>query len=187
MSRKWKVITSASLACFVIIGACVLMQWANSPARRIINTTHDNNTASSTTKPPELISTAFFTTRIPSGFRIQTTENATSPSMLQLTAFATYGSDVQIGITTAPLPHEGLTGVADYLYRLKSDQVYEQITPIAFPAGSPTFRKQTNGTELTSFLLNNGRYASVVVTSSSTDMATLGSIVGIMAENWEWL
>lgn len=173
--------------CLIIIGLCFFIQWANSPSKQTTIINSDTDTSSTIIKPDTVVTTNIFTTHIPSGFRFQIASDPHDSSRIQVTAFSTQKTDMQIGIVAAPLPYDGLNGVADYLYRLKTPDSYESIDSVAFPAESPTFRKKNNGSELTSFIMRNNQYCSVVVSGSNVSTATLDSVMYTLAKNWRWL
>lgn len=185
MSRAWKRGIIVGISLIISTGIYFVIQWANSPSKQ----TFYPEAAAPTKQTQSVeapIATHFFTTNVPPGFRTQITENAKDPSMVQVTSFATDNSSIQIGIATAPLPTDGFTGVADYLYRIKSTE-YQQVASTAFPADSPTFYKQSGGVEMTSFLRSGGRYASVVVSGTAASNAELQRVTAVVAKNWQWL
>ncbi|MEO5950708.1 MAG: hypothetical protein ABIQ04_04635 [Candidatus Saccharimonadales bacterium] len=186
MSRKSKLLIIGIVA-VILLAICtiLLVKWANSPSTKTITLESQVDTPSEPTE--KTVSTALFMTSLPSDFEVQTKESPTDSAVIQLTAFKSKGADIQVGITTGTLTAEGIKGVADYLYRLKSKDTYEQITPIVFPVGTPTFHKIKEGTEITSFLIQNNRYASISITGGSGDDQSLRDVLTIVAKNWRWM
>lgn len=186
MTRKWKIIAVIVIALIItVVAVNYIVQWANSPSNQPVTIT------TTTTQPAviqnQTLSTDFFTTAIPSDFKVQVNKNQKDPTMVQVSAFQAHGVGTQIGITTAPLTSEGLTGVASYLYRIRNHQLYEQIPNTVFPNGSTTFRALTGDGEVTAFLVNSGRYASVAVSGGGTNNPEIDSLITVIAKTWKWL
>ncbi len=186
MNRTWKVAVSMAILLVIIIGTIMFIQWGNSPSRKtvVVSTTRPED---SLPKPDQTVTTPFFTTHIPDGFRIETTQNPANTSMVHMTAFAIGGGDLQVGITSSLLTSEGLSGVADYNFRLKTPDQYEQTKSTLFPPGSVSFRKLNGPPETTVFIVHNNRYASVVVGGNVVDSTKIDTTLSILANNWKWL
>lgn len=178
-----RVVISVAIVVGLGIGAWLFLSWANSPARQRVSV-GEIPTSMDTT--PKDIATDFFATKVPAGYRVQTSTNPSDSDMVQLTAFDTSGNETQIGITTALLSSEQLSGVADYLYRVKRTDIYETVATIGFASDNPTFRKK-DGTEVTTFIVHDQRYASIAISGQAANSATFTKIRTLIAENWRWL
>ncbi|HEY5139012.1 MAG TPA: hypothetical protein VIJ25_06795, partial [Methylococcales bacterium] len=97
-----------------------------------------------------------------------------------------HGSNIQIGITSSILTSDGLDGVPGYLYRVRSTTLYERTTSTIFPAQTPVFRKITDNTEITCFLVHDNRYAVIAIAGGVGDDDNLSDIFETVAKNWQW-
>lgn len=176
----------ASAIIIVIVATCtwLLLRWANSPVtQRVIST--DIATQSDANDTTD-VTTEYYTTKLPANYRVDMNPNPSDPHMLQLSAFPTDDRRVQVGITTALLPADGLNGIADYIYRVKQTATYVPVTTLVFSGDSREFQKQGGG-ELSSFVINGSRYASITISGEGTTDSDLQAIQQLIAANWHWL
>ena len=165
-------------------GLWLFLVWANSPVKQSASVP---NTASRNEVGEQVVGTTFFSTLVPADFRVQSTENPNNPDMLHLTAFENHGNGLQVGITTALLPKDGLNGVADYLFRIRNTDRYEPLPSSPLIASSGSFKSTTSDAELTTFVVHGDRYASIVVSGSASDEAEILALHELVAKSWQWL
>ncbi len=132
------------------------------------------------------VETAFFRTKLPTSFHVQQTSKANVATSLQLSASESGGERNQVGITTALIPSDGLSGIPDYLLRVRKTDIYVSVPTTDFPADSKTFKK-VDGGEITTFIIHNNRYASVAVSSSVASESDLLALRKQIANAWQWL
>lgn len=175
---------------FVIIISAISIKlvadWANSPTIQTVST----STPSVTTDEPvadKVISTDFFTTKISGNYNVQKALNNSNANLVQISAFKSEDTNTQIGITSNILPSEGLVGVADYNYRVKRTDVYEPVVIDGLKDNAAAFKTHSAGEEVTIFLVNGSRYASLVATSASSEFGDLIKIVSQLTDSWTWL
>lgn len=176
----------ASVIVIVVVAVCtwLLLRWANSPVtQRVISTDIANQTDANETID---ITTDYYRTKLPADYRVELNPNPNDATMLQLSAFPSDDGRVQVGITTALLPTDGLNGVADYIYRIKQTATYIPISTTVFSGDSHEFQKQGGG-ELSAFVINGGRYASITVSGEGTTDDDLRVVQQLIAANWNWL
>lgn len=177
-----RIIVSSVIVGIVGSATWSLLIWANSPVKRQLVVSTDSTTSSITTQD---VATDYFVTKLPSNYRVQTTDNPTDKTMVQMSAFTKEGSGAQVGITSALLPTSGLDGVADFLFRIRRTDLYEQVKTVGFATGT-TFRKK-DGSELTTFVVQDQRYASIAISGDSVDSDKVTSLRTTIATNWRWL
>lgn len=167
-------------------GTWFALEWANSPVKqRIVN----ESISAPTTEPTNAtidVKTDYFSTKLPAEYRVEVAKNPTNPKMVNVSAFTSKESQTQVGITTAPLPTEGLQGVADYEYRMKEKKLYTQLKSTLFSSDSFDFEK-IGGGEFTTFIVQNDRYASITVSGQGISINELQALRQIIAAHWAWI
>ena len=158
-----------------------LNHWSSAPAATTI---HVAQPASSTSAKPayKALSTAYFSTEIPSDW--QPRAAATVNGRIQQVAVAPPGVSGQLGLTSAVLPSDGLSGVADYKLRISDAATYNRLSDAALPAGSEIF--QTAGSsDYTTFLIHNGRYAAISISGLESGSDAHNLLLHLLA-SWQW-
>lgn len=177
-----RIIASSILVVVVGVATWGLLNWANSPVKRQIVVSNSDASSNTTTQD---VATEYFATKLPNNYRVQTDDNPTDKAMVQMTAFAKDGNGAQVGITSALLPTSGLDGVADFLFRIRRTDLYEQVATVGFTNGT-TFRKK-DGSELTTFITEGQRYASIAISGDTVDSDKVTALRTTVSTNWRWL
>ncbi|MGB4762618.1 MAG: hypothetical protein WBP12_04675 [Candidatus Saccharimonas sp.] len=175
-------VVSIVVISIVAFGTWSFLRWANSPVKqRVINSEVHTSTEAA---PSIEVVTTYFSTRLPADYRTEIAANPNNPEMIQLSAFPTNSGQEIIGITTGLLPVDGLKGVADYIYRTDQASTYT-ITETDSAAGTYTFQKHDDS-EVTTFLTNDRRYASITVSSQGSTITGLREIQRLILGEWRW-
>lgn len=187
-SRKRKIVSGVFLVLIgaLVIAVIVLVRWASQPVVQTINIQSPPSTSVVETGKLQTITTPYFSTEVPEALRVQKTENKSNPSLVQISVFESKNGGRQLGITSNVLPTEGIKGVADYNYRAKKTDIYKQTTLPAAPAGSVTFESVTGQREIATFIKNDSRYASVVVTGTMSTREQLLVLHDQVLSAWNW-
>ncbi len=167
------------------VGTWYTLVWANSPVKQRV-TTVDTTTTTQSEQDPVDVTTPYFSTKLPAGYRVETAKNPNNPTMLQVSAFTTRDSQPQVGITTATLPSDGMQGVADYQYRAKEVTIYNPMKSVLFSSDSFEFEK-IGGGEFTTFLVQGTRYASITVSGEAATTESMQSLRQFIAAHWFWV
>lgn len=170
----------------VIVGA-MFNGWANSPSSKSVWVGNQDvsqlDQTSSTLKP---ISTKYFTTLLPENYKTQiNTTPERKPAVLVLSHEPRSGG-IQVGIVSDVLPASGLSGVADYNLRATKPDEYQ---PIALPGTNNSLQalfKASDRTELSAYLVDGTRYASITVTGAQNQSDLLQKRLEDTLTTWRW-
>lgn len=161
----------------------IFIRWTHTPSQAVISPAKTTDQARPAERPQN-VQTKQFTTQIPAGFRATVTESPRDSSITYVSAISTKDPGTQIGITSEPLPSDGLDGISGYLYRVRSPDIYDHISLQTLPKGTPVFRAKSGTPETTSFLVHSNRCVVIAITSASQEVEnTLETIT----KNWQWL
>ncbi|TAK89700.1 hypothetical protein EPO04_01175 [Patescibacteria group bacterium] len=161
--------------------------WANSPSSQAIKVDNQDtaqaNQADTTLQP---ISTKFFTIQLPANYKTQTNSLPGRTPLIQLFSYEPHSGGVQVGVVSDLLPPEGLSGVADYNLRKTKPAEYKVI---AVPGGNKYVRALFtlhDQSELSAYLVNGSRYASVTVSGPQNQPALLQKRLDETLQTWQW-
>lgn len=180
MKRIFKFIL-LGLLLLCLVGAVALWKWASQPVEQSITI---EQTEETTPTQPVTIQTSYFTTKVPSGYRLQT--NSNKPPRLQMTAIQPTRNGLQLSLTSDLVPPSGITGIGDYILRTQnSDYVLQNADYI--PEGSTLFKHKVAPYDLTLFWIERGRYVSISSSSAGASSAALEDLLRSVINEWQWL
>jgi len=159
-----------------------LAHWSSQPAATTIHIAQPAKAAAS--QPTyQLLKTPYFTTEIPASW--QPRAASTVSDRWQQVAVAPAGVSGQVGLSSAVIPSDGLSGIGDYKLRISDPTTYKVVTDATLPAGSQTFL--TAGTaDYTTFLQAQGRYAALSITGLE-EAGESHTLLLHMLNTWHWI
>lgn len=179
--RKGRLYSSLGLVALLIIATVV---YFNHVGEQPVTDTINSPSVALPTRPSsqtENLTTPYFTTLLPAGWKQSPTSAAGRVSVL---ALGPADTAEQIAIVSDVLPSGGLNGVADYNLRKNDTATYTVLRATGLPAGSITFQSTTGGLNDTLFMVEAGRYASLSV--SAGDPQTAISLLKTVSQQWSW-
>lgn len=184
-----KLVRVVAIIVIIIVPAIVwLSMWSSGPAETTIHIDQPQPTSASTKPAYQPLKTTYFTTEVPSSWRIQTP--TTQNDRLQVLAFSpsgVSGAGGQAGISSALMPANGFRDIGDYNLRFTDSADYTHITnDSALPAGTEEFKSTTTTPGYTVFITHDGRYAEISLTGFETLDAAHSSLLYIVT-HWQWL
>lgn len=186
LTRKHGIIIGIGLIVFGIGLALIALvaSWANQPVVQDIKT--QGSPALTKLPQSQAVHTKFYSATVPGDYQVQVSVNQNDTNLVQAVAFNSTPPKLQVAVTTNLLPSDGLQGVADYHFRAISHTQYAVFTNPNFPPGSKAFKKTSGASELALFIINNNRYASIVVTGNGSEDQLLNLLASFYG-SWEWL
>lgn len=178
----------AILLTFFIMGAglsYLFVLWINAPTQQKVQIEGQAN-ALPTTRTYKPIATKYFKAKIDEAYRVRTSENPHTPELVQTILFDTSGSGMQVGVTSSHLPSEGLEAISDYKYRLHTPASYTPYQYENMPPGAIAFKK-ADDTEISLFITNSSRYASITASGTSANGTQLLALITTIMESWVWI
>lgn len=175
---------------FILPGLAIgvlLYGWANSPSSQSIKVGDQTGTSDNQVDTRlKTLSTDYFTVQLPANFKTQTNGLPGSSQLVQILSYEPYSGGVQVGIVSNILPSGGLSGVADYNYRKTKAAEY---IPISLPSGNASTRalfRHYDQSELSAYLVNGSRYASVTVSGPPEQSTILQKRLEETLQTWQW-
>lgn len=132
-------------------------------------------------------STLYFTSAYPSNFRIRNTNEVTQGNRLGQYMLSSTSIDKtdQLAVTVAIMPEDKLADLSDIKVRLLQPDMYI-VTQKAYAPSGALVISRVDGTETAVFMKQGNRYASVVVSGSSTRQQILEQGLQTVVANWLW-
>jgi hypothetical protein len=183
--RGWYLVITMAL--IVVAGlAGITHYWANQPAESVVNAQSTTTQPIAAISAPTPLTTDYFSTALPAGYVTQTiTEKTTNPQLLQIMATTTDNNRYQLAITIGRLSADGITGIADYNYRLSSQEIYQRVSYNWLPDKAIAFTKKVGNSETTVIWPQDDRYAIVAISGGQYN--TFNTTLETVFNNWRWL
>jgi hypothetical protein len=187
MNKKHIVrIVAVTAALTALVGLSWLRHWANSPAVGNIENVPATTQTNQETKQP--LDTPYFSALLPGQYQVTETTNNKATGLLQILANEQIKQGISIGITTAPLPTDGLAGIGDYVLRDRSSTSYKRVDIQGAPNDSVAFSTTEGSTNpnICLFLTHGGRYVSVAISGPSHTYDQLAEKLSQVITSWQW-
>lgn len=185
---KKKVIKSiifVSVMGLLLAGLLLFYMWTKSPSVSQDETPQAEVVGVQSQKEIQKIETRFFITQVPIEYKVEIQDSSVRPSLVQASAYNYRLPVSQIGFVTDLLPPEGITGVANYNYRVSAETGYEKQE--YDDPDTIVFKKKDN-TEITAFKLHtNGRYVSISLSSQGSHQDKMNQLFKDIDQSWRWL
>lgn len=184
--KRWQWV-SLIVVGFVCSLAAVVFIWLNQPVSQPLKESSAANTKADTTDLPAIpITTAYFSTTVPSGFKAESpAKPTTSPQLVQMSF--NYSQGGQLSITIGLLPVDGLEGVGDYNFRLKLPETYSHSQFAGMPSTATAFFSLAGDNEVTVFWPHTNLYAMLSVSGSDEQNTVLRGALVTILDRWRWL
>ena len=190
MSTKLKrqlIVGTASLV-GIAVGLVVANHWMSSDSTGTVHVSNPSATRAVPTPQPVSLSSTYFSTTLPAGFTIKRqVESSNSDRLYSALALTPSAQDLQVAVTAAQLPSDGLAGVGDYHLRTSQADTYAPYTLPRAPNGSSVFRTRSGASAFTLFWPHGSIYVELAFsTSGGASLDQLVSAYEQVLSTWQW-
>jgi hypothetical protein len=183
MSKYIKIVLGILILILIATG---LIVWLNRPVNTKI-TIKSSAGFKATVEEPTQIDTAYFYTLLPPGFKIDSNkENERGSQLIQISSSLTNHNDGHLSITVGMLPVEGLRGLSDYSYRIKTPINYTNIQYAGLPQEATSFFSNKGDNEITVFWPHSAMYSMVSISGSTTQKNVINNGLQSVIDQWKW-
>lgn len=180
----WYIFIAVALAGAVLLA--LLYFWAKRPVNSNVNISATRELPQATLTPSVPLNTDYFLTTLPAGFAAQSiTEKDNGPQLLQISAMSSTKDQCQLALTIGRLPQEGLSGVADYNYRISNQNLYQNTDLEWLPEESVAFISTENFNEITLIWPHQTLYA-IVSLSGPQSLPIAKQNLEHVISSWRW-
>lgn len=183
----------AGLGVIVSSAASMFGRWANSPTSTMGSTQQSSAVEGEVIQiEPKTFSTSFYATKVPNNYRLKSSNEFQAGPILAQTLFSGASSEPglqiadQLGVSVGEMPPEGLQGVSAVMFRTRKPDLYQPVAYDWLPSGSVAFSQMGSDAEMSVFITEGSRYASVVVSGSSARSQSINEVLKEVIQSWQW-
>jgi hypothetical protein len=168
-------------------------RWANSPTSTMGSIQQPSAVEGEVIQiEPKAFSTSFYATKVPNNYRLKSSNEFQTGPILAQTLYSSASSEPglqiadQLGISVGEMPPEGLQGVSAVMFRSRKPDLYQPMVYDWLPSGSVAFSQIGSDAEISVFMTEDSRYASVVVSGSSARSQPMTDVLKNVIQSWQW-
>lgn len=162
----------------------VLMRWASMPVTKTLQVQSNETILAVSGISYSPVTIGPLSVHVPKSWLVDLTN--TDRDKIHALISAPSPAEGQIGITTAPAPHDGLQGVADYNFRHHTKDRYLPEEKTINDRRCMIFHDKQEPTTSTCFISEKGYYISITV-SKMPSKTEADQILNYIAANYTWL
>ncbi len=183
---RWRrrLIISLLVLTLLLVTAITFNHWASQSHQVAVYVEPSAKASTTLSTTDQTLNTAYFSTKLPSNYRVEITTPANSQGLVSLLALSK-ATDEQLGIICDQLPAGGLSQVSSYSLRASQPTSYLALSSASsgLPSGDQAFASTTDSS-IAVFITHDDRYVSI--TASDAANSDLLSLLHTVINQWSW-